>query len=439
MKTKNINKGFTLIEVLLVITLIGVLLTIGLVSFNTEARFIEVRNDTRRNHIQSLESAVNQYKLQEGSYPTGLDRTYQEICDPAATDCTGFFDLKAFLVPKYLQAIPRDPKDTDNTGGSGYEIAVDESSNTVSIRLKESLREGGVDIKVNDPLPDIETSSTNTPLAATVPNSPPPPTTNCPAGYIPVPGNSIYGTSDFCVMKYEAKTGSSTLAATTQASGLPQVNITQNNAITSCNLNNTGGSTGYGLITNAEWMTIARNIEAQGVNWTGGTVGTGGLWRGHSDGTPANALAASADDNLGYEGTGNASPSIEKRTHTLSNGAVIWDLSGNVWEWTSDTIQGLNKPNTSSGFLWQNWSSISNFGSLSYDLTRPSDPTWDTTTGSNENVGQYYAGTVTGTTTFAFLRGGFWADNIIAGVFTLFLNLTPSASNSNYGFRCVVR
>jgi prepilin-type N-terminal cleavage/methylation domain-containing protein len=172
MKTKILHKGFTLIEVLLVITLIGILLTIGLISFNTEARFIEVRNDTRRNHIQSLESAVNQYKLQEGSYPTGLDRTYQEICDPAATDCTGFFDLKAFLVPKYLQAIPRDPKDTDNTGGSGYEIAIDEASNTVSIRLKESLREGGVDIKVNDPLPDIETSSTNTPLAATVPNSP---------------------------------------------------------------------------------------------------------------------------------------------------------------------------------------------------------------------------------------------------------------------------
>jgi prepilin-type N-terminal cleavage/methylation domain-containing protein len=172
MKTKNINKGFTLIEVLLVITLIGILLTIGLVNFNSEARFIDARNDIRKTHIRTLESAVNQYKLQEGSYPTGLDRTHQEICDPAATDCTGFFDLKAFLVPKYLQAIPRDPKDTDNTGGAGYSVAVDEDSNIVSIRSLQA--EGGVDIKVNDPLPDIETSSTNTPLAATVPNSPPP-------------------------------------------------------------------------------------------------------------------------------------------------------------------------------------------------------------------------------------------------------------------------
>ena len=26
---------------------------------------------------------------------------------------------------------------------------------------------------------------------------------------------------------------------------------------------------------------------------------------------------------------------VPKRTHTLSNGEVIWDMAGNVWEWTS--------------------------------------------------------------------------------------------------------
>lgn len=251
----------------------------------------------------------------------------------------------------------------------------------------------------------------------------------CPTGYIRVPGSSLYGTRDFCVMKYEAKTGSSTVAATTQAAGTPTVNISQTNSITACSLNGAG----YGLINNREWMTIARNIEAQSVNWTGGAVGSGGLWRGHSDSSPANALAASADNDP-YNGTGNVSPSIERRTHTLSNGEVIWDLSGNVWEWTSDTIQGQDKPNNSSGNLWQEWTAISNYGTLSYDLTRPSNPAWNST----QNMGQYYAGTVTGTTTFAFLRGGGWSGTTVTGVFRLDLDITPSATGT-FGFRCVLR
>lgn len=150
-KTKQLQKGFTLIEVLLVIVLIGILISIGLVTFNAEARFIDTRNDTRKIHIQTLESAITQYKLQEGNYPTGLSRNYQEICDPEATDCIGFFDLKQFLVPNYLQSIPQDPNDEDTTGGAGYSVAVDEATNTVSVRALQA--EGGETIAINDPLP----------------------------------------------------------------------------------------------------------------------------------------------------------------------------------------------------------------------------------------------------------------------------------------------
>jgi formylglycine-generating enzyme required for sulfatase activity len=110
-------------------------------------------------------------------------------------------------------------------------------------------------------------------------------------------------------------------------------------------------------------------------------------------------------------------------------------MSGNVWEWTSDTIQGQDKPNNSSGNLLQQWTAISSFGTLSYDLTRPSNPVWN----SDQNMGQYYAGTVTGTTTFAFLRGGGWESATNAGVFTLVLAATPAGTGNDVGFRCVVR
>lgn len=165
--TKTFKKGFTLIEVLLVIALIAILLTISLTSLNIENIFIDSRNDTRKNHIKTIEGAISQYRLQEGSYPAGLDRTYREICDPEATDCTGFFNLKIFLVPKYLQAIPQDPNDTDNIGGTGYSVAIDSTTNTISVRALQA--ESGSNITINDPLPAQEIIPVNTPLSPTVP------------------------------------------------------------------------------------------------------------------------------------------------------------------------------------------------------------------------------------------------------------------------------
>jgi prepilin-type N-terminal cleavage/methylation domain-containing protein len=382
---KKASKGFTLLEILLVIAAIGILAAIVLVAINPNRQINQARQAVINSEKNTIEKALQQRLIDTGSYPTLIDGVQRKICSNtvATPDC---INITTDLEPTYIAAIP---------SSTIYTVA-----------------------RGNDGRIYVNTAETAANLV-------------CPTGYIGVPGNSMYGTSDFCVMKYEAKTGSATVAATTQAAGNPQVNISQTNAITACSLNGAG----YGLINNNEWMTIARNIEAQGVNWTGGAVGSGGLWRGHSDNNPANALAASTDDNLGYEGTGNVSPSIEKRTHTLSNGEVIWDISGNAWEWTSDTIQGQNKPNNSSGNLWQQWTAISNFGTLSYDLTRPSNTSWNST----QNMGQYYAGGVTGTTTFAFLRGGYWSRSAAAGVFALDLEVTPSFTFSALGFRCVLR
>jgi prepilin-type N-terminal cleavage/methylation domain-containing protein len=403
---KRQKKGFTLLEILLVIAAIGILAAIVLVAINPTRQINQARQAAVNSDKNTIEKALQQALIDTGSYPSSVIETQRDICKTGteqvggATDCTNKADLRE-LVPTYIASIPTDTTYTLARGNDGrvYVNTVDTAANF-----------------------------------------------SCPTGYIKVPGNSLYQTKDFCVMKYEAKaveisnptvglttpnTGVNTIAnnttATTSASnppraiasvasGYPIANINQTTAASYCT--NAGAS----LITNAEWMTIVRNIESVPSNWTGGAVGNGGLWRGHTDNNPPNALAANADDNQGYEGTGNTSPSIEKRTHTLSNGETIWDISGNVWEWTSDTIQGQNKPNNSSGALWQQWTAISNFGNLSYDLTRPSNTSWN----SSQNIGQYYAGTVTGTTTFAFLRGGHWGAATLAGVFTLDLNHTPS-------------
>jgi formylglycine-generating enzyme required for sulfatase activity len=236
-----------------------------------------------------------------------------------------------------------------------------------------------------------------------------------------------------------ATTAANNRAIASVASGFPIANINQYTAASYC------ATAGASLMTNAEWMTIARNIEAQLSNWTTGTatssaIGTGGLYRGHSDASPNTALAAGPDTD-GYIGTGQSGFSIEKRTHTLSNGEIIWDLGGNVWEYTNESILGKDHPTGSSvGLTWRQYgtglsNSITNFGTLSRDLIGPSN--W----GSAQNMGQIYSdGTSTNNTSFAFLRGGDSANSSTgAGVFTMVLFHTPPATNNNVGFRCALR
>jgi prepilin-type N-terminal cleavage/methylation domain-containing protein len=144
------KKGFTLLEILLVIALIGILVTIILVVLNPQARFASARNDIRKSDIQELELALTQYRLQEGVYPAGLDGTLREICDPDASSCSGFVDLSA-LVPTYIQSIPQDPQDTDSIDGTGYQVAVNITRNIVAI---ESIQaEASAIIAINNPLP----------------------------------------------------------------------------------------------------------------------------------------------------------------------------------------------------------------------------------------------------------------------------------------------
>jgi hypothetical protein len=114
----------------------------------------------------------------------------------------------------------------------------------------------------------------------------------------------------------------------------------------------------FHLITNTEWMTIAKSIENNTANWSNnkkqgdpGFSSSDFIPTGHSDGfcppggppgcqVGQNYLAANSNDALGCDGTGNAnclnkthSDHWQKRTLTLSNGAVIWDFAGNINSW----------------------------------------------------------------------------------------------------------
>jgi len=246
----------------------------------------------------------------------------------------------------------------------------------------------------------------------------------CPDGYVFVPALSGYTSRDFCVAKYEMKNdGYGT--AVSQMSGTPWVG-SRVSARAACQ----AIGYGYDLISNDQWQTIARNIAGTASNWSGGAVANGELNRGHTDALPAVTLAAAADTDP-CNGTGQTCSAStwdsQRRTHTLSNGNVIWDLSGNVVEWVT------NDSNVSNGAR----GNISTMSAGDIRQTRYgaaagtfcATPSASPYCGMGEGIFNYAGGAVS--------RGGRFDGGIYAGVFATNLYYASTFSDSYTGFRCV--
>jgi hypothetical protein len=176
-------------------------------------------------------------------------------------------------------------------------------------------------------------------------------------------------------------------------------------------------------------------------NWRGNEVGSGDLYRGHSDGAPDSPIAASTDDSDGYYGTGNTGFG-QRRTMMLSNGAIIWDFTGNVWEWTSGQVSG-GQPGKSgeSSYAWKDWKDATVKG---YAQT-PGSPLWSpfpafgtpaaaSWTFASQDIGQVYSNS--GDTSLrGFIRGGDWNDPNGWGIFSLAMSRAPTDKNADNGFR----
>ncbi len=260
---------------------------------------------------------------------------------------------------------------------------------------------------------------------------------SCPTGFVAVTGNATFGTSDFCVMAYEAKNSGGN--AVSQASGSPWVSINATTAQSTCEaMTEAGFEAGtFTLISNPEWMTIARDLEGVSTNWSGGSVGSGDLARGWSaatadDGFTNSAVAPSTGASCLYNTAANTCASTGthklRRTHQLSNGSEIWDFAGNVWEWVDwSTTAGFTSGPTNGTASWQELTSLS--GSVtSNDLQTSGGYT------STQQAGRWYGGSGG-----AALRGGYWNHGTNAGAFALVLGNSSSGTLAYIGFRCVYR
>jgi prepilin-type N-terminal cleavage/methylation domain-containing protein len=131
------KKGFTLLEILLVIAAIGILAAIVLIAINPNKQIAQARDTVRQSDINTIQKALDQYLIQRGVYPATVSTTPGYICNTGieevggSTDCSGRIDLRE-LVPIYVAGIPRDPQAIGTS--TGYRVAINASNNKVMVQ-----------------------------------------------------------------------------------------------------------------------------------------------------------------------------------------------------------------------------------------------------------------------------------------------------------------
>ncbi len=96
------KKGFSFVELLVSVTIIGILATVGIVTYT---EFVKSSRDAKRKgDLEQIRGALEMYRSKNSSYPVSI--TFGgDICDPAPGGCTS---------GTYLKTIPKDPKSTLN-------------------------------------------------------------------------------------------------------------------------------------------------------------------------------------------------------------------------------------------------------------------------------------------------------------------------------------
>lgn len=132
-KQTKFQKGFTLLEVLLVVAIIAVLAGIIIVAINPGKQLADARNSQRKVDVNTILNANFQYSIDNnGNLPAAIATSTtcntpatNEICMTGAASCTGLVDLSGLTTnQKYIVSLPVDPsKPAANINGTGYFIA----------------------------------------------------------------------------------------------------------------------------------------------------------------------------------------------------------------------------------------------------------------------------------------------------------------------------
>ncbi len=121
MRTRT-QKGFTLVEILIVVVILGILAAIVIPQFSEAST--EAKISSSMSSLQSLRSQIQLYKIQHNDYPpshgTFVADTFKEQLEQysdAAGDTSPTKDATHIYGP-YVQSVPRNPWNNSSTVGT---------------------------------------------------------------------------------------------------------------------------------------------------------------------------------------------------------------------------------------------------------------------------------------------------------------------------------
>jgi len=139
MSKQKTLKGFTLIEILVVVALIAILTAITFIAINPAKNFADTRNAQRSSDVVQILNAVTQYTSEQGNAISGITLVGGGAVPTCPTvahigTANAAVDLATLLVPTYIVGIPVDPQPLGTAATTGYTICT--TSGRVQISVK---------------------------------------------------------------------------------------------------------------------------------------------------------------------------------------------------------------------------------------------------------------------------------------------------------------
>ncbi len=417
-----INKiGFTLIELIIVVTILAILWTIGFVSY---VWYVSVsRDSTRISQIQIINQAFNSYTHWRPPLPDNKVTIYaswvilgyqwyvgedvlsniwvnEQWKDPLDNNYyTYFIDKKQ----RNIQLLTFLENELDENLSYNWFInqAIADYSNRIPKPYWSKLWvivESGSNspIQDNTALRDswLDVSTTTTPYKAYFTSdqylywtwiilhklqqsinhnwvwlaSP----SSCPGGFIGVPGNIEFNQPGFCVMKYEASYNTPYNLTTEPNRETDDYNssktdiiskawgypITKITQLEAINLCKNMWE-GYHLVMNDEWMVIARNIEQVWNNWSGNKVWSWFIYIGRSENSLRWCVWSwwISDILSSTWAESTWTDCIEKRNDWKARNTLILSNWEDIWDFAGNIQEHVNKANT---LDWNNYATWTN-------------------------------------------------------------------------------